>query len=343
MKRHAIPLLLAAVLAGCGSETLPPAPPVPQISPKTAVAAAAAEMVLAELPATVVQPPGSTVAVAAPFAGMVRDVKVQPGQSVQRGQLLATMVSREALVLAGDLARAQARRTMTGAEAARMTTLAREGVVAGARADSAVAADREAAINAREAQRLLARAGAGSDGVVRLVAPISGRVARMSVEAGAPVDGMTAPFLIEADGSRWLALQLPERLAGLARPGMAVTTRDGRRGRLMTVASGIDPATRSFPARALLDDGGPALVGGRLMPVSLVAAAPAGSVAVPTAAVVHEGSSDQVFVAMAKGFVVRQVQRAPGNGETAIVVSGLKAGERVATSNLPELRAATAR
>ncbi len=336
-------MLLAAVLAGCGSDAPPPAAQVPQISPKTAVAAAAAEMVLAELPAIVVQPPGSNVAVAAPFAGIVRDVKVQPGQAVQRGQVLATMVSREALVLAGDVARAEARRTMTGAEAARMTTLAREGVVAGGRADSAVAADREAAINVREAQHLLARAGAGNDGIVRLVAPISGRVARMSIEAGAPVDGMTAPFVIEADGSRWLSLQLPERLAGLARPGLAVITRDGRRGRLMTVASGIDPATRSFPARAQLDDGGPTLVGGRLMPVSLMAAAPAGSVAVPAAAVVHEGSNDQVFVQTARGFVVRQVQRAPGNGETAILVSGLNAGERVATSNLPELRAATAR
>ncbi len=130
----------------------------------------------------------------------------QPGQAVTRGQLLATMVSREALVLAGDLARARARQAMTGAEAARMTTLAREGVVAGARADTAVAADREAAINAREAQRLLARAGADNDGMVRLLAPIGGRAARMTVEAGAPVDGMTAPFVIDADGSRWQPL-----------------------------------------------------------------------------------------------------------------------------------------
>ncbi len=343
MTRHFFLLMTVAALAGCGSDAPPPAPSVPQISPQTAVAEAAAEMVIAELPATVVQPPGSNVAVAAPFAGMVRDVKVQPGQAVQRGQVLATMVSREALVLAGDLARAEARRTMTGAEAARMATLAREGVVAGARADSAVAADREAAINVREARRLLARAGADDDGTVRLVAPITGRVARMTIEAGAPVDGMTAPFVIEADGSRWLALQLPERLAGQAKPGMAVMTRDGRRGRLETVAGGIDPSTRSFAARARLDDGGPALVGGRLLPVSLIAVAPAGAVAVPAAAVVHEGSADQVFVKTPKGFVVRQVQRAPGSGDTAVIMAGLNPGEQVATSNLPELRAAATR
>ncbi|GGI92498.1 multidrug transporter [Polymorphobacter multimanifer] len=343
MKRHVALILLASALAGCGSDTPPPPPAVQPISPQTATARPAAEMVLAELPASVVQPPGSSVAVAAPFAGMVRDVMVQPGQAVQRGQLLATLVSREALMVSSDLARAEARRAMTGAEAARMTTLAREGVVAGARADSAVAADREAAINAREAQRLLARAGADRDGTVRLVAPITGRVARMTIEAGAPVDGMTAPFVIEADGSRWLALQLPERLAGLAKPGMAVITGDGRRGRLETVASGIDPATRSFAARAQLDDGGPALVGGRLLPVSLVAMAPEGAVTVPVSAVVHQDGADQVFVKTAAGFAIRQVQRAQGGGTMAVILAGLKAGEQVATTDLPELRAASAR
>ncbi|WP_439532621.1 efflux RND transporter periplasmic adaptor subunit [Polymorphobacter sp.] len=338
MKRLVPPLLMAAILVGCGEDPPPPAPVLPVVAPKTAVAQAAAEVVVAELPATVVQPPGSRVAVAAPFAGMVQSVAVQPGQAVRRGQLLATMVSRDALVLAGDLARAEARQQMTGAEAARMATLAREGVVAGARADSAVAADAEAGIDAREARRLLSRAGADKDGTVRLVAPIAGRVASMSIEAGAPVDGMTAPFVIEADGSRWLALQLPERLAGAVKPGMAVMTRDGRRGRLETVAGAIDPATRAFAARARLEDGG-ALIGGRLLPVSLLAAAPEGAVTVPTDALVQADGVDLVFVKTARGFSARTVERAVGAGEAAVIVSGLKPGERVATSNLPELRA----
>lgn len=219
MKRQFILLFVAAAIAGCDSSDAP-APGagvddgvgagVGVAAPQTAAAMPAAEMVLAELPATVVQPPGSRVAVAVTFAGMVQSINVQPGQAVQRGQLLATMFSRDALVLAGDLARTEARRRMTGAEAARMTTLAREGVVAGARADSAAAADAEAAIDARESRRLLARAGADKDGIVRLLAPISGRVTSMTIEVGAPLDGMSAPFVIEVDGSRSLSLQIPE-------------------------------------------------------------------------------------------------------------------------------------
>lgn len=336
-------LLLAVLLAACDSGGAPPsAPALPAIAPDTAIARPATELVLSELPATVVQPPGSRVAVAAPIAGMVQSVLVQPGQVVRRGQLLATMASRDALVLAGDLARAQARLQMTGAEAARMNILAREGVVAGARADTARAADAEAMINAREARRLLARAGADSDGIVRLVAPISGRVASMAIDVGAPLDGTQAPFVIEAAGSRWLSLQIPERLEGKARPGMAVITGDGRRGRLETVAAAIDPATRAFAARASIDAGGPPLAGGRVVPLRLLQPAPANAVAVPMAAVVAGDGTDQVFVRTSKGFAPRRVTRV-GSGDPAVIVAGLKAGETVATSNLPELRAAAQR
>mgnify|MGYP002778555644 CR=1 FL=1 len=281
---------------------------------KTAVAAAAGEMVLATLPATVVQPPGARVAVAAPFAGLVRDVAVQPGQAVRRGQLLATLISRDAMQLAAELARAEARRQLTAAERARMEALARAGVVAGARADSAVAADAEARISVDVARRMLAQMGADRSGSVRLVAPIAGRVASLALEAGAAVDGSSAPIVIEAEGSRWLALQVPERLAGSLRPGLAVRTDDGR----------------------------PALNSGRLLRLVMSAPAPAGAVAVPAAALAADNGADLVFVKGAKGFAARPVTRA-GSGDPAVITAGLKAGETVAISNLPELRAAAQR
>jgi cobalt-zinc-cadmium efflux system membrane fusion protein len=126
------------------------------------------------------------------------------------------------------------------------------------------------------------------------------------------------------------------------KPGLAVRTADGQRGRLMTVAGSIDPATRAFAGRAQLDEGGPARAAGMVVPLMLLAAAPEGAVRVPVAAVVQEGEAALVFVKQAAGFVARPVQRI-GTGDPAVIVSGLKRGERVATSNLPELRAAAAR
>jgi cobalt-zinc-cadmium efflux system membrane fusion protein len=333
---------VAVAIAGCSaSETAAP-PPAPPMAVKTAVAVAAGEMVLATLPATVVQPPGARVAVAAPFPGLVRDVAVQPGQAVRRGQVLATLISRDAMQMAAELSRAEARRRLTAAELARMEALARAGVVAGARADSAAAANAEATISVDAARRMLVQMGADRSGSVRLVAPIAGRVASMALEAGAAVDGSSAPIVIEAEGSRWLALQVPERLAGSLRAGMAVRTDDGQRGRLETIGSAIDPATRAFAARARLDDGGPMLNSGRLLRLTIAGPAPAGAVAVPAAALAAENGADLVFVKGAKGFAARPVTRA-GSGDPAVIVAGLKAGEAVAIRNLPELRAGMAR
>lgn len=125
----------------------------------------------------------------------------------------------------------------------------------------------------------------------------------------------------------------------MVRPGAGVTLNDGRRGRIETVAGAIDPATRAFAARARLDDGGAALVGGRLVQVKVLAPAPEGAVVVPLAAVVQADGADTVFVKTGNGFVARAVQ-SRGSGDPAVIVSGLKPGERVAISNLPELRAA---
>lgn len=337
MKAVAGLLSLTLLLAGCDSAPAP-APAPPPLAPATAAATPASELLLAELPASVVQPPGSRVAVAAPLAGLVREVLVQPGQAVSKGQLLAVLVSREALVMAGDVARAGVRAELASAEAARMQALASEGVVAAARAEAARAACTEAEVTRREAALLLARAGADSDGLVRLRAPIAGRVAAMAIEAGAPLDGQSAPFVIEAGGSRWLALQIPERLAGTVRPGLVVRTAAGQQGRLETVAATLDPQTRAFAARARLADDGPALTSGALLRITLHAPAPDGAVTVPAAALVQEADRTLVFVKTANGFAPRPVTRI-GSGNSAVLSAGLKPGEQVAVSNLPELRA----
>ena len=295
-------------------------------------------MVLAELSATVVQPPGARAAVASPYPGLVQAVLVQPGQAVRKGQLLATLASREASELALELARAQARGGVVAAEAARMDALAQAGVVAAARADAATAADAEARIGVRMTERLLTQTGAGRDGLIRLRSPMNGRVTSVSLDVGLAVDGLGALIIIEAQGSRWLDLQIPERLAGTARQGLVVETEDGQRGRLEMVSPALDPRTRAFVARARLDDAGPALVGGRLLRLRLLAPAPAGAVAVPARALVNENGTEMVFVKTQAGFAARPVRRL-GSGDPAVIGSGLAAGEAVATSNLPELRA----
>src|SRR5690606_38022834 len=107
------------------------------------------------LPGVVTPPPQGRVAVTAPFAGVVRQSLVMEGQSVAKGQRLAVVQSREVLSLGADLARARARLGVARQAATRSETLAREGVIAGARAEEAAAALREAEVEVSEKTRLL--------------------------------------------------------------------------------------------------------------------------------------------------------------------------------------------
>lgn len=338
------PILLLAALAplataGCGNNAPEAAPATtPAVAaPQTAVATAATDAPLATVPATVSLPPAARVAVTAPFSGAVRQLLVIEGQEVKAGQLLATVVSRDALSLASDRARADARVGLAQANANRLGTLAAEGVVAGARADEARAALREAQVDQAEAARILARGGASGDGIMRLRAPISGRVSRVSVETGGPLDGLTAPFVIDAGNSYALHLQLPERLAGKVRPGMAVLLPGGARGKILTVAPGLDPATRSINAIARVG-ALPGLIAGGSLTVTILGDASSTAVAVPSAAVTKWEGRDVVFVQEQAGFrPVPVVVGGVADGK-ALISQGLAAGATVAVTGLPELK-----
>lgn len=335
--------LLPLAVAGCGAEpAAAPAKPVAAVQPRTAVATLAASAPIGTVPATVTLPPAARVAVMAPFSGAVRQIHVLEGQEVKAGQLLATVVSRDALTLASDRARADARLALARANAARMAQLAAEGVVAGARADEAQAASRVAEVDRAEADRILQRGGASGDGVVRLVAPIAGRVSRVAVETGGPLDGMTAPFVIDGSNRYALDLQLPERLAAKVRPGMAVLLPRGARGEIVSVAPGLDPETRSVNAIARIS-AAPGLLAGGSLSVTILGDSTGSSVVVPAAAVTRMDGRDVVFVRTKGGFGPQAVVTGGTVDGLTTIVEGLAAGSTVATSNLPELRSQAAR
>lgn len=304
---------------------------------KTAVVQVASGLPLGTMPATVSLPPEARVAVTASFAGAIRQVFVIPGQAVTRGQPLATMVSRDALQVGSNLTRAQAQLGYARANANRLQQLAREGVIAGARAQEAQAAVRQAEADASENARILGIAGAGSGGLITLRAPISGRVSTVAVQTGGPVDGTVAPFVIDASNAYQLDIQVPERLAGMVRPGMTVSLPGNVSGQILSVGSSIDPDTRSVLAKASIG-AAPGIIAGKTVMASIVGGAQQNAIAVPSTAVTRLEGKDVVLVKTAKGFEQRNVVvGGSANGET-VITEGLSAGETIAISGLTEIK-----
>ncbi|AKH42876.1 cobalt-zinc-cadmium efflux system membrane fusion protein [Altererythrobacter atlanticus] len=336
-------------VSGDGGDEGPAAGEAAAMDIETAKAEAAGNMPLGSVPGTVTLPPEARVAVTAPFPGAAVQIFVIEGESVRRGQPLAVVRAAEPLRIGGDLARANSELQVAEAQAARVATLADEGIVASARADEARARLEQARATLAENRRLAALAGAGPDGTMTLRAPITGRLSHVGVETGGPVDLAVAPFVIEAANAYRLDLSLPERLAGRVKPGMPVEVQlpgsgDAAavtaRGRIISVSPSIDPQTRSVMAKATIESV-PGLVAGQNVLAAIASpAGPSEGVSVPSHAVTRIGGQPHVFVRGNGGFEPRAVTLAADAGDRAIISEGLAAGETIATSGIPELKAA---
>ena len=301
-------------------------------------AAAAGELPLASLPAIIALPPNARVAVAATIPGVVTQTYVVEGETVRQGQRLAEIASREVLTMGADLARAQSRLDYAAANAARLGQLSRDGVIAGARADEANASLREAQVDTDESARLLSVANAsGSRGSYTLTAPIAGRITTASLQTGSSVDGTSAPYVIDAASRYEIIAQLPERLVGSVTPGMQVRLPGGVGGTVTSVGTTIDPATRSASLKAKVS-AAPGVVAGKALTIILLAKAPDGAVQVPASALTTLDGAEVVFVRGPGGVTTRKVGVGGKADGSAVILSGVRAGESVVTTGTSELK-----
>jgi len=308
-----------------------------RIGVRFAAAETASEIPIATVPVTVAPPPNARVAVAAIIPGVVTRTLVVEGDSVRAGQPLAIVAAREMLTLGAGIEQASARVAVARANDGRLGQLAREGVIAGSRADEARAALREAQAELGEQRRIVSMVnGSPASGTYTLTAPIAGRVTSTAIHTGSPVDGTTAAYVIDAASRYELTGQLPERLVGQVRPGMAVQL-DDVRGTVTSAGAVVDPQTRSAMLRAAIPAAA-GIVSGRSTSATLLGPATPGAVTVPAGAVIDMNGAATVFVRTGKGVVARTVEAGERMGDRAVVLKGLRAGEQVATSGTSELK-----
>ncbi|MFA7441287.1 MAG: efflux RND transporter periplasmic adaptor subunit [Sphingomonadaceae bacterium] len=302
-------------------------------------ATAATEAPLATVPALIQPPANARVAVAATFPGVVVRTMVVEGDTVRKGQPLAVISSRDVLTMGADLARAEARLGVAAANAARLAQLSKEGIIAAARADEAQALAAEARTDVSEKSRILKRvSGDGAKGVYTLTAPIAGRVTAADIQTGNPVDGGTAPYVIDAANRYEAVGQLPERLVGIVRPGMTVRIGQDVQGRVTSAGSTIDPTTRSASLKAEIP-AGPGIIAGRTTSLAIFGAAPAGAVSLPTSAVTGMDGRTVVFVKTVDGFAIREVTGGGSGGGQTLILSGVQPGEQIVVTGTSALKA----
>lgn len=317
-----------------------------------AVAEAADIPVNLEALGTVV--PQATVRVRPQVNGVLTQVLYKEGQTVKRGQLLATIDPRSfemALQQAvGQRMRDEAQLAAARVTLARFETLWKQDSIARQEVDTQAATVKqlEAAVVGSKAAEGTARLNLS---YTRIVAPIEGRVGLRNVDVGnqvstgdtngiavitkmSPID---VEFAIPQDHAAWLQHNAGAFMEVKAFDRTRTTLLDA--GTFASLDNQIDTQTGTVRAKARFNNARQQLFPSQFVNVQLQIRTIRNAVVVPVAAVRQSGSGEYVFVLQDDRTVkLRNVVRGQPVGDRVQVTSGLQIGEKVITEGADRLR-----
>ncbi len=315
--------------------------------------APAAFTTLASADAVVAVDDRTTVPIFSPATGRVTAVAVEPGQSVRRGQALASIAGVETAQASADLAAAiaLARTTEQQLALAREVAARQQGLVAAgggaskdwrqSQSDLIAAEGAKRTADAALAAARVKAAAVGADGAGQLVSPIAGQVIQRQVATGQFVSslatgGQTPLFTISDLRHVWVVASLGEHEGVALRVGQAVEisglagARQPLRSVISWVAPTIDPSTRRLQFRAELANLDLALKPQMTARVRVLDSHAAPAVAVPSVAIVHDGGEAHCYVVTASHTLTSRPLKV-GRSEDGLteVLAGLKPGDRI--------------
>lgn len=361
MKRAVAIAALAALVTGCGEQkpsttpTTPPArdPLAVQTPPGLLERLTLGRVAEAEV-RSIIQVAGRVEAdetrvarVGSPVTGRIVELEVLEGQTVKRGQVLATLTSTELSAAQLAYLKARSQQVLAESSAARARQLYQADVIGQAelqRRESELLQANAELSGARDQLKVLGmpalaieRLGSTRqvDSSAQVVSSIAGTVLDRTVTAGQVVQPADKVYVVADLSSVWLVADVPEQSAGHLAVGKRVRAEipalPGRpiEGALSFVSATVNPDTRTVRVR--MDVPNPS---GEYKPAMLATmlleGPPALRVVVPSAAIVREDNRDHVFVQTAPdAFVLRRVSLGGEQAGGRVVNEGLRVGEPI--------------
>lgn len=284
--------------------------------------------------------------VAAEGAGKVIFAKVERGDQVKKGTILARLDASEAALAAAEAgAAADAARTQethARLECERSKRLAEQNVISRAEWDRVRAGCDTATSSRSAAQARAARARRQvADSVVR--APFDGVVVERFVDVGEFVaPGTRIARIVQSDPIR-VQLSLPETLVGQVHTGqkidfsVAILPDEEFSATVRYISPALEERDRSLTLEAVLNGTDARLKPGMFV-TAKVAVGAEQSLAVPRSALVTDGATPRLFVVREKQLEVRVVSIGQRDGEWVAVNKGIAGGESVVVQPAADLR-----
>lgn len=287
---------------------------------------------------TVAAPPNSEAVVVARASGNISRVSRQLGDTIRAGETLAQVESLEAATMAADRSVANAKVELARKNYARESGLFAQGVTPRQEMEAAQSSLAVAETEARRATAVAKAAHVAADGKsVAVVSPINGKITARTATLGGYVQPQTELFRVVGDGQVQIDAALPAADIGRVAVGDKATIVASSGAPVEATVRSVTPtvsgSTRA--ATVVLTPVAPmrALVVGEGVQARLHVKNGAAGLVVPEDAVQNVNGHDVLFVRTKDGFRVQPVLVGTRSGGMAQIVSGVSAGQQIATRN----------
>lgn len=279
--------------------------------------------------------------------GIVRRIRAELGERVERGAPLFDLESTRVGEIQGTLLSARERARAAELNLARKRELQESDIASAREVEVAEQEFATAQAEARAAQATLRMVGAeqaAPSGRYTLTAPLAGTVVRRPAVVGLLATESTSLAMVGDTSVMWALCDVSEADASRVALGqkMHVTT-DGAldvsfEGEITWIASEVEPRTRTVTARAEVSNPDGRLRANQFARARIETSAQRVAVSVPRAAVQRVGEREVVFVRTAQGVYQPRVVRRYGDGALVQIEGSVSDGDAVVTTGAILLR-----
>ncbi len=307
---------------------------------------------LSGMPAQVVIPSNQLFTVSTPLAAMVEQTLVGVGDSVSKGQVLATLQSPALAEAQRGLLQAYTQSQLAKENLMRDEQLWKDGIISESRLRATQSQQREANAATLERKQALKLSGMSESEIERLLthnnlssmlsiaSPIEGVILEKTASAGQRLDAAIPLFKVAKLEPLALEIQIPLSSARNLKVGSAVTIPAFEaKGKLTAIGRSLSGGNQTILIRALIHEGAANLRPGQFVEATI--ATQNGADAqwnIPNSALSRLGSQVVVFVRTQNGFRAETISVVHEGAQSSVVSGSLKGDEQIAVQGVSALK-----
>jgi RND family efflux transporter MFP subunit len=308
---------------------------------------------LAGMPAQVVIPGNQLFTISTPLSAMVEQTLVGVGDSVRKGQPLATLQSPALAEAQRGFLQSSTQAQLAKENLTRDEQLWQDGIISQSRYRATQSTHREANAAFAERKQMLKLSGMSDADIARLqsdnllssqltlTSPIDGVVLEKTASAGQRLDAAIPLFKVAKLDTLALEIQIPLASTHGLKVGASVTVPNyGAKGKLTAIGRSLSGGNQTILLRALIQDGANNLRPGQFVEATIGTAGNAlDQWSIPNGALARIGNKVVIFIETAKGYRSEAVTVLQEGANNSVITSKLTGNEKIAVSGVSALKA----